>query len=212
MTIQGAIYELNNMLFGKDIPCYWKPVIKKIIETVEQTEQNVGEMSEKQTDGDLISRQAVLNAIDVKAWEFCDYLIRKNRNYEQEPVSHFADNLRECVREELPSAEKTTLRTEKTTITDGDLISKTEFIEYINNWFEKVKYYHPYSKCKTIPMDELMDLIKQIPNAEQTGLEKSAEGQTQVEKQVKDLEEAGKWFLEGVIEGFNEQTKGEEQK
>ena len=31
--------------------------------------------------------------------------------------------------------------------------------------------------------------------------------QSQVEKQVKDLDEAGKWFLEGVIEGFNEQTE-----
>ena len=52
---------------------------------------------------DAISRQAVLEAIDAKAWEFCDYLISKNRNDEQKPVSHFADNLRECVREELPS-------------------------------------------------------------------------------------------------------------
>lgn len=52
---------------------------------------------------DAISRQAVLDAIDVKAWEFCDYLISKNRNDEQKPVSHFADNLRECIREEIPS-------------------------------------------------------------------------------------------------------------
>ena len=52
---------------------------------------------------DCISRKAVLDAIDSKAWEFCDYLINKGRNDEQKPVSHFADNLRECVREELPS-------------------------------------------------------------------------------------------------------------
>lgn len=51
---------------------------------------------------DAISRQAVLEAIDVKAWEFCDYLIRNGRNDEQKPVSHFADNLRECVGEDLP--------------------------------------------------------------------------------------------------------------
>ena len=31
--------------------------------------------------------------------------------------------------------------------------------------------------------------------------------QSQVEKQVKDLDEMGKWFLDGVIEGFNEQTE-----
>lgn len=58
---------------------------------------------EQESCEDAISRQAVLDAIDVKAWEFCDYLISKNRNDEQKPVSHFADNLRECVREELPS-------------------------------------------------------------------------------------------------------------
>ena len=53
--------------------------------------------------GDCISREAVLKAIDAKAWEFCDYLISKGRNDEQKPVSHFADNLRECVGEDLPS-------------------------------------------------------------------------------------------------------------
>ena len=88
MTIQGAIYELNNMLSSNDIPCYWKPVIKKIIETVEQTDgdlisksvldqirwerdvaidqlKDLGyELGEKpRTDGDLISRQAVINKI-----------------------------------------------------------------------------------------------------------------------------------------------------
>ena len=52
---------------------------------------------------DLIQRQAVLDGIDAKAWEFCDYLISKGRNDEQKPVSHFADNLREFVSEELPS-------------------------------------------------------------------------------------------------------------
>ena len=41
MTIQGAIYELNNMLSSNDIPCYWKPVIKKIIETIEQTNKDL---------------------------------------------------------------------------------------------------------------------------------------------------------------------------
>lgn len=57
---------------------------------------------EQQPCEDAISRQAVLEAIDAKAWEFCDYLISKNRNDEQKPVSHFADNLRECVSEDLP--------------------------------------------------------------------------------------------------------------
>lgn len=51
---------------------------------------------------DCVSRQAVLEAIDAKAWEFCDYLISEGRNDEQKPVSHFADNLRECISEDLP--------------------------------------------------------------------------------------------------------------
>lgn len=52
---------------------------------------------EQQPCGDAISREVVLKAIDAKAWEFCDYLISKGENDEQKPVSHFADNLRECV-------------------------------------------------------------------------------------------------------------------
>lgn len=60
--------------------------------------------------GDLISRQAVLDAIDVQAWEFCDYLISKGRNDEQKPVSHFADNLREYIGTDLPSAEPEIIR------------------------------------------------------------------------------------------------------
>ena len=129
MTIQGAIYELNNMLSSNDIPCYWKPVIKKIIETVEQTEQNVGmcqqnvgEMSEKQTDGDLISRQAVIqalkeNSVEMGGEEYCGFGVC----YEEI----------ESIVNGVPSAEKTTLRTEKTTITDGDLISREVVIEWL---------------------------------------------------------------------------------
>lgn len=67
------------------------------------SEEQIDTIEKAFTSTDAISRQAVLDAIDVKAWEFCDYLISKNRNDEQKPVSHFADNLRECVREELPS-------------------------------------------------------------------------------------------------------------
>ena len=46
-------------------------------------------------------RQAVLDKIEVEAWAFCDYLIRAERNDEQKPVSHFTDNLRECISDDL---------------------------------------------------------------------------------------------------------------
>ena len=36
MTIGGAISDLNNLLKADDIPIYYKPSIKKIIETIEQ--------------------------------------------------------------------------------------------------------------------------------------------------------------------------------
>ena len=84
MTREQAIYYLQSSGFSEEQ-----------IATVEQA-------FKQEPCGDLISRQAVLKAIDVKVWEFCDYLISKGRNDEQKPVSHFADNLRECVSEELP--------------------------------------------------------------------------------------------------------------
>ena len=56
---------------------------------------------------DAVSRQAVLDIIDAEAWAFCDYLIKEGRNAEQQPVSHFSDNLRERIRykDELPSVQ-----------------------------------------------------------------------------------------------------------
>ena len=107
MTIQGAIYELNNMLSSNDIPFYWKPAIKKIIETVEQ---NVREMSE-QTDGDLISRTNLLKDIaDLKKspW-FNDGkdikdLFRHNSYVTRKEAVEIIEDL--CIKK-LPSAEKT---------------------------------------------------------------------------------------------------------
>ena len=71
--------------------------------TLKQIYQQIDMLVSKKPCGDCINREAVLKAIDAKAWEFCDYLISKGRNDEQKPVSHFADNLRECVVEDLPS-------------------------------------------------------------------------------------------------------------
>ena len=35
MTIGGAIAELQNLLDAEDIPFFYKPVIQKVIETIE---------------------------------------------------------------------------------------------------------------------------------------------------------------------------------
>lgn len=34
--------------------------------------------------------------------------------------------------------------------------------EWIENWIYKLKYYHPFSKGKTIPISDLYDLIDQL--------------------------------------------------
>jgi len=47
-----------------------------------------------------------------------------------------------------------------------DLISRKEAIDLIKEWFETDKHYHPYSKGKTIPTCEVMDIMERVPPAE----------------------------------------------
>lgn len=47
-----------------------------------------------------------------------------------------------------------------------DLISRKEAIDWIKEWFETDKHYHPYSKGKTIPTCEVMDIMERVPPAE----------------------------------------------
>lgn len=37
--------------------------------------------------------------------------------------------------------------------------------EYIENWFVKHRYYHPYSRSNNIPIDELYDLLDIAPSS-----------------------------------------------
>ena len=39
MTIEGALSELNNLLSADDIPIYYKPGIKKVIETIKMEQE-----------------------------------------------------------------------------------------------------------------------------------------------------------------------------
>lgn len=103
MTREENILTLNEHLE------HWKRLLSEKICGQDEGEktidalQNAIKALEQEPCEDVVNRSAVLKAIDVKAWEFCDYLIRNGRNDEQKPVSHFADNLRECVGEDLPS-------------------------------------------------------------------------------------------------------------
>lgn len=47
-----------------------------------------------------------------------------------------------------------------------DLISRKEAIDRIKGWFETDKHYHPYSKGKTIPTCEVMDILERVPSAQ----------------------------------------------
>lgn len=42
-------------------------------------------------------------------------------------------------------------------------IDVDELKEWVQNWFEKHRYYHPYSKTNDIPITELYDILEQIP-------------------------------------------------
>jgi len=46
MTIQGARIELINMLNDKNLPIYYEPVLKKVIETIEQEQKQYDELQE----------------------------------------------------------------------------------------------------------------------------------------------------------------------
>lgn len=48
-------------------------------------------------------------------------------------------------------------------------VSVDELKEWVFNWFEKNRYYHPYSKGNDIPISELYDILEQMPSAEKHG-------------------------------------------
>ena len=55
-------------------------------------------------------------------------------------------------------------------ITD-DTISREEMKKMVEGWLNMDKYYHPYSKGKTIPTDEVFDLIEHAPALAKTDKE-----------------------------------------
>lgn len=107
---------------------FFPEITELFVKVDESVDESKGVVDERVDD--CISRQAVLKAIDVKAWEFCDYLIHNDRNDEQKPVLHFADNLRECISEDLSSVTP---------------------VEKVGRWIEKDGYdgdtYYDCSEC-----------------------------------------------------------------
>ena len=46
------------------------------------------------------------------------------------------------------------------------VIEVKELKEWVQNWFEVNKYYHPYSKSNDIPIPELYDILERMPTAD----------------------------------------------
>ena len=108
-TLQNAIeleelgkqpVKSNTIAFNVNGHCYG---VMGGDEIIGEFEKDFPETKQTEPCEDAVLRKAVLYAIDAVVWRFCDYLIRNNRNDEQKTVCLFADNLRECIREELPS-------------------------------------------------------------------------------------------------------------
>lgn len=45
----------------------------------------------------------------------------------------------------------------------NDLISRKDLGAAIDAWLSIDRYYHPYSKQKTMPVSEIVDIIRQMP-------------------------------------------------
>lgn len=125
----------------------------------------IRKLKNEQTDGDLISRTDLLKDIaDLKKSPWFNSgkdikdLFQHNSYVARKEAAEIIEDL--CIKK-LPSAEKTTINHEKTTITDTDLISKIDKLPRIkvgNSNSPTVKY------C----IDEVLlyDLLENMPSAE----------------------------------------------
>ena len=106
---ENEIEDLQNRLniAEGDKECYKKEI--------EALETEIRALKNKQTDGDLISRQSVIGIVEFECGEWKGLAKTIVKEIEQ-----------------LPSAEKTTINPEKTTITDGDLILKQKVLDMLN--------------------------------------------------------------------------------
>lgn len=48
----------------------------------------------------------------------------------------------------------------------GKTVDTDTIMEWVQSWFVKNKYYHPYSKQSNIPISELYDILEQMPPAQ----------------------------------------------
>ena len=68
------------------------------------------------------------------------------------------------------------------------LIDVSVLKEWVENWFTKNRFYHPYAKNNNIPITELYDILEQMPSAQPEVL---AHGEGELSAQPK----TGKWQI-----------------
>lgn len=66
-------------------------------------------------------------------------------------------------REAVDSAKEFTGKASQELV-DIDAVSRDKLIEWFENYIAIEKYYHPYSKKKNIPFDEIVRIIKEVPH------------------------------------------------
>ena len=51
----------------------------------------------------------------------------------------------------------------------SDFIKRSDAVEYVMSILDVNKYYHPHSKSRNVPIDEVVDMINQVPAADLSG-------------------------------------------
>lgn len=70
------------------------------------------------------------------------------------------------------------------------LISVDELKEWIKNWFDVNRNYHPYSKQNNIPIQELYDILERMPTIEERKKGKWEERKVSSEKVIDEWQSA----------------------
>ena len=135
----------------------WLPVIadgvKNLPKCKEALDVAIRALKNEQTDEDLISRQAVITMLNK-----IENAVEDGDGFQFNEWIDYA--------KDIPSAEKTTLRTEKTTITDGDLISRQAVIQALKDNVVEIggEEYSGMGVCE----EEIESIVNDIPSAEKT--------------------------------------------
>ena len=143
----------------------------------------------RQTDGDLISREDVLNIIDAEKWEYIDYVTEDIGGNVDTHIRCYTENIRDRLSD---------LSTYSTEQTDGDLINRQAVITMLN------KIENAVEDGDGFQFNEWIEYAKDIPSAKKTAewisvLEQIKEELSHISKPKIDRED----YENGVYDGVN---------